>query len=223
MIKEIRPYGEEITVGSTSSVLSSLFRRVLNGEDISLTRFNTMMDKYILRGMRDSSIKDASSKRGNLKNELLQDTMTWSVFIKGLHFLGINSFDVEIKLYVHNGEDSSHFESGVLNSKMPIPENKSADRLLARLFHKILFERNYSLVEFSKLMDSYISKSSGPSNIRDVSSRKGNFKKELFKDKMSWNVFVKGITLLDVWKFDITVYLHAATGRTYVHGRSIEL
>ncbi len=223
MVKELRPYGDEITSGSTSSVLSSLFRRILNGEGLTLTRFNTMMDKYIMRGMRDSSIKDASSKRGNLKNELLQDTMTWSVFIKGLHFLGINSFDVEIKLYVHNGDDSSHFESAILNSKSVIPENKTADRLLARLFHKVLFERNYSLVEFSKLMDMYIAKSSGPTNIRDVSSRKGNFKKELFKDKMSWNVFIKGITLLDVWKFDVVVYLHAATGRTYTHGRSIVL
>lgn len=222
-MSKIRPYDHQITSGGTSSVLSSLYRVILKQLGIKETRFGVMLDRYVVKGHKAGIIKDPSSKRGNLYIELMQDTMTWSVFIKGLHFLAIEAIEATIVLYVPDQEPTIHTKSATLGAKGEVPSDQSADTLLARMFSTIRHERNISLLDYSRLMNLYLSKSTAGTSITDLSSRRGGLTKELSRPRLTWNVFVKGLVLLNVVKFDFMVTITHASGKKTSHGRTVIL
>lgn len=117
-------------------------------------------------------------------------------------------------------------------TKKPIMpgENTIADShvkfILHNLFWKILGDNNINHEQFSGAIDRFISKNLSnlsSINIRKLSSIRGNLKKEFFKKNMTWRVFVKGLLLMNVRKFRITVDVYQPSGKVTSHGISVNL
>lgn len=111
---------QPIRSGSPDSTLASMFRLILSNYGIGNDRFNAILERYIIRANIPRNIKEISSVRGNLKKELTKTAMSWRVFIKGLKFLGVERFDLVIRLYDKQGKSYDHVRSIVLDINEPI-------------------------------------------------------------------------------------------------------
>ena len=99
----------------------------------------------------------------------------------------------------------------------------TSDSILASLFRTILDDLNVNMSRFNILIAKYIIKANIPLNVKEVSSTRGNLKKELLRSVMTWKVFIKGLLFLNVLKFDITVKLYHLNGKVTEHGKTIIL
>ena len=100
-----------------------------------------------------------------------------------------------------------------------------ADSILARLFRKIIHDNGVTPERFNSLMELYLSdrRNSIPQNTKDRASARGNFRKELLKNNMSWKVFCKGLRFLNVKRFDLAVDIEQPNGKMTHHVTSIDL
>ena len=113
---KIRSIGEDIKSGSVDSILASLYQKVLFDLGINTTRFNHLMEKFLVdtRNSIPQNIREKSSARGNLRKELLKTVMTWKVFCKGLRFLHISKFKLIVQLHHVNGKITEHSKQVVI-------------------------------------------------------------------------------------------------------------
>lgn len=81
--------------------------------------------------------------------------------------------------------------------------------VLTHLFRQILFQMNITPFAWDKKMKDYLHNPSNriPQNSKDKSSARGNLNKELRRDKMSWNVFMKALRFLGPIKIHFEVHL----------------
>lgn len=105
---------QPIRSGTADSILASLFRHILASYNVTNDRFNSYLERYIVRSNIPRNIKDISSVRGNLKKELTKNTMSWRVFVKGLQFLNFNKFEIIIRLYDPIRKDVYHDHSKMI-------------------------------------------------------------------------------------------------------------
>lgn len=86
-------------VKEAKGVLARLFRQILFEDKMNGQRWNALMVRYLNdpRNNIATNGKDRSTCRNNLNKELSRPTMTWKVFRKALHFLGI----VRIRFELH--------------------------------------------------------------------------------------------------------------------------
>lgn len=112
----------EIIHGDSQSILSRLFRKFLykrtnadkeaEGSNSYLSVFNVLLERYIVRSGINQNLKEISSVRGNLKKELLKSSMSWKIFIKGMRFLGVEKFKIQVTIYPKFGKP--HIEEEIV-------------------------------------------------------------------------------------------------------------
>lgn len=222
---EIKPYGEEITTGMPDSILSGLYRTVLNDLGIEEVRFINLVHKYIERTSSPTGAKELSSVKGNFRNELLKSVMTWKVFVKGLQVINIVKCRIGIQVWFNDQTKESISVAADLQLFTP-KEHKEVprdDKFLSEIFRQMMFVMNVDTARFQQLMALYIKRSHVPRNMREISSARGNIKKELMNEKMSWKVFVKGLVFLDIAEFVIAIDLYHRRGDITTHRRAIIL
>jgi len=112
---DIKLLKERIRSGGQESVLASLFRSIIFDLGIGIERFNVLVERYMVRAHLPTNLKEASSVRGNLRKELLKPSMSWKVFIKGLKFLNIKKFDLNVTLYHASGRTTEHSKVVILD------------------------------------------------------------------------------------------------------------
>lgn len=99
----------------------------------------------------------------------------------------------------------------------------TADSILSSVFRSILKDLKIGGERFNTLIHKYIVRANIPMNLKEVSSVRGNLKKELLKSAMTWKVFVKGISFLNVWKFEFTIRLYHMNGMVTDHSKTVVL
>ena len=104
----IKAFNEPILTGTSDSILASLFKTILHDIGITASKFNVLIERYIIRSNIPQNIKEISSTRGNLKKELLKSTMTWKVFTKALVFIGVKKFELIIRIQHSNDKITEH-------------------------------------------------------------------------------------------------------------------
>jgi hypothetical protein len=77
--------------------------------------------------------------------------------------------------------------------------------MLTRLFIEMLKSMNVDSIMYENRIDQYITNAGLPKNIKELSSVRGNIKKELAKPSMSWKVFLKSMVFLGVKEFKLSV------------------
>lgn len=86
--------------------LSIFLPSIMHALGVNIATFDRLLTSYMLRHRIDPSRNKRVSVRGNLKKSLLDRRLSWANFIKGLDFLTIPSFDVEINLTFHGRRKS---------------------------------------------------------------------------------------------------------------------
>lgn len=105
----------------------------------------------------------------------------------------------------------SEYKHAIQPIEEPITTGDS-DSILASLFRIILHKEGITGAKFNSQLAKYIIKANIPRNIKEISSIRGNLKKELLRTSMSWKVFIKGIMFLNVFKFELVIKLHTPIG-----------
>lgn len=113
--KGIRHFDEQISSGSSDSVLASLYRSILHNL-LNAAQFEERVTRYVIRHFKSASnIKDRSSIRSQLYKELLSDRITFKVFMKGLRVIGVKGFDLRISLHHANGNTTVHEKKVIMD------------------------------------------------------------------------------------------------------------
>lgn len=227
----IVPYRDPIPVRSVDSVLPVFYREILKDLTIDEGRFLVCVEKYVRRTIEPKDVMEISSIRGNLKKELLRSVMTWKVFIKGLQVINIRKFDLALHVEIARKDSENRpTEAAVVyrvnldpNSSKVADEIVKTDTLLALFFKEIMFRLGVNTQHFMRLIADYITKANIPANIKEISSTRGNLKKELFKNTITWKVFIKGLSFLHVRRFTLGIYLHHQNGKVTEHKKSVNL
>jgi len=101
--------------------------------------------------------------------------------------------------------------------------SKGVDGILANLFRTILYKHGVNTMKFNRLLERYINKTYKTITSKEATSVRGNLRKELLKNKMSWKVFLKGLYFLNIVKFDLVLKLHDQNGNVVIHEKTIVL
>lgn len=82
--------------------------------------------------------------------------------------------------------------------------------VLAKLFRKIVDDLGIRAFIWAQLMDNYLNNPANgiAQNSKDRSTARGNLNKELYRERMSWKVFLKAIRFFGVLRADFTVKLY---------------
>jgi hypothetical protein len=101
----------------------------------------------------------------------------------------------------------------------------SVDSILASMFHSILRNLGVNMHRFNFLMEKFLvdNRNRIPQNVKEKSSARGNLRRELLKDAMSWKVFCKALRFINVYKFEFTVKLWHANKKTTLHSMVVVL
>lgn len=84
----------------------------------------------------------------------------------------------------------------------------TANGILAALFYRMLGELNISLTAWGQLLNDFVSDSRNglkDDNQKDKTSMRGNLTKEFGRLAMTWKVFIKGLKILQIVRFQITI------------------
>lgn len=113
----------------------------------------------------------------------------------------------------NNEEASGQMMHAANNNFQNAPAPKG---VLARLFRDLWIELGAGAFGWSQLMQQYLNNpANGVKNTaKDRATARGNLNKELFREKLSWNVFMKAIRFFDPVKATFTVKLEFRTGKT---------
>lgn len=81
------------------------------------------------------------------------------------------------------------------------PDKKidEARDVLSKAFRTILRESRFSVIDWNTRMPRYLEEPRNriPQNGKDMSSARGNLSKELSRNTMTWNVFMKGLSFIN--------------------------
>ena len=95
--------------------------------------------------------------------------------------------------------------------------------ILAALYRIILTSNGIDQSQFFGCIENYIRKNKAALNIREISSFRSNLIKELMRSTMSWKVFNKGLCLIGVVRYSITINYQSANGKVYTNSFGVDL
>lgn len=202
-------------------VLCYLFRHVLLWRKVNQIAWKKRAEKFFQKEHNKTyhpeTGKEIPGDKGNLNKELTRREFTWANFKKGIDFLNPISATLTLKFTWLNGLESSYSinidpaedESDVDTiDNVPISDvfdgRPPAKNTLSRLFQRILTDEGIDIPKWEALLDQYVS---NPTNGIPQSKAKTNeainaIQRELLHPRMSWNVFRKGINLLNPQRTD---------------------
>lgn len=97
------PYGEQFKSGNSSTVLAFMYRAILIHANIGYGQFDHLLTEYIQRLFKKSNnVKDRTSLKAGLIKELMSDSMSFKIFIKGIRALKFYKIDFHIRLHRHS-------------------------------------------------------------------------------------------------------------------------
>lgn len=100
----------------------------------------------------------------------------------------------------------------------------SVGGLLAALWRKILHDIGLKeLDRYNSLMERYVQKALLDPNRVEKATARASLSKELLKVSMTWKTFVKGLSFLNVIKFELKIKLFHANGKMTEHALNVAL
>ncbi len=114
-----------------------------------------------------------------------------------------------------------YIDSGIFKRSV---NTSSTDSILGGLYRNILSTLGLeNMMKFNTLMENFLRdpRNGIPANIKDRSSARGNLKKELLRNHMTWKVFCKGLRFLNVPRFEISICLHHRNGDKTFHKTTV--
>ena len=214
---KVLPYGIEIISGGIGSELSSLFRRILKDNGVDAERYNDLMYWYIAREQSKTNRNERMEARIGLSQELMKEVMTWKTFVKGLKFLHVDLFEIDVVL------SFEHRRAMRLVLKSKLSEYGHPGEILAALFNLLQAQMKESPTEYEQRLTAYVEKTRGQQSKKDKAAARASLSKELQKTTMSWRTFVKGLVFDDVLKYGFNITLFRRMKPPTTHGVTVNL
>lgn len=99
----------------------------------------------------------------------------------------------------------------------------NSDSILASILQKLFIDLNIDHNTFHRLLERYILRSGLSRNMKEVSNIRGSLYRELMSTSITWKVFLKGISFLNVPKMHISIKLYHPVGTVTVHEKWVYL
>lgn len=202
--------------GTSGVILASLFRIIMHEIGINNEKFNYLMLRYLddPRNHIPRNIRERSTVRGNLKKQLLKNTMTWKVFCKGMVFLNVKELDLNLVL--------EHSDYSVSEHKLLIqPPVKNPGSFLSAFYKQILKDLSLDIEHFNIKLDKYCNKINALATEDDSLKNKFKIRRETFSASISWKVFCRGLFILEIKKLTLVATIKHASNRQTVHKISL--
>lgn len=200
----------EIKTGTADAILAGLWRVILSDYDISPARLDDLVNQYS-RKMTHLDANKRSQFYGNVLSDLRSDQMTWRTFKRGPMILNAKRMTMTFTLHHRfcSTEHTLHIEYGApdeLEEKLDADGNKPPTELSV-FFPEIMSSLGVDVATFNRLLTSFMKRHRiDPSRSQRAYAR-GNLKKELLQQRLSWASMIKGLDFLTVPKFDIKITL----------------
>lgn len=113
--------------------LSLFLARIMNDLGVNMSRFNDLLTCYMRRVLRaESTPSNRSFLRGNYRKEFIHPRLSWTSFLKGLDFLTIPEFDLNITIEFtgRRGKTTHHHSRIVLNEISDMLADMTEDEFL---------------------------------------------------------------------------------------------
>lgn len=202
--------------GTSGAILASLFRIIMHDIGINHEKFNYLMLRYLddPRNHIPRNIRDRSTVRGNLKKQLLKNTMTWKVFCKGMMFLNVRALELNLIL--------GHIDDSITEHKLLLqPPVKNPGSQLSDFYKQILLDLDIDLLAFNVKLDKYCDRINSLATEDDSLKNKFKIRRETFNTSISWKVFCRGLFILEIKKLTLVTNLRHANSRQTVHKISL--
>lgn len=190
-------------------ILCYLFRHVLLWRKVNMFAWSKRARLFFEKPHnRDNPDK------GNLNKSLVQDDFTWGAFKKSVDFLNPYSAVLQVKLTWKSGivtchqvviDPAENEEDQVINSfgndsySDVFDDKKKPINTLARLFRCIVTELGIDLIRWNALFEEYVNNPLHGigSSRREKNSAIATLQRDILSQRMSWNVFRRGILVLN--------------------------
>ena len=192
-------------IREASDVLSRMYRTVLRDNVVSWQKWSTLLTLHLDRQYQGKvvSMDKITNDRNNLRKGLGSPWMSFETFIKGIDILMPEEAELEIKLDMGGGK----FISVVSNIKEVTPISSSKE--LGRMFKSLCEQLGKRTSHLGDDIEDYITDTSLRLNTsgRQKGNDKGNLKRELSRDNMTFEVFKKGLRILkpQVTHFEVRI------------------
>lgn len=201
-------------VREASDVLSRMYRTILANRALGWQKWNTLLTHHLERsyGGVMMSIDKITNDRGNLRKALGAPAMTWPTFVKGIDIF--NPEEAHFKIVLDYDDVSIGHEVNILEEG---PEG--APGKLSQIFRSLCEQSGKDYRNLSSEIDAYLNnpryrvKTHG----RQRGNDKGNLKREVVRDDITFDVLKKGLKALNPNVTHFIVTLKWAPGRVSVH------
>lgn len=197
------PYGQRITSGPVGSVLCNLYRGILGSAGIDSDSYSRMVERASQRPDK----KESTSSVLGLGRDLMRESITWKMFLKGLAFLKVGRFEFTIAVFLEDGREL-HYSSVHLMNQISTPGS-----ILSTMFRALFGSDSMDISRHSNLMTQYLNRACiGMDRTKRAAVRAG-LVKELFKPAITWKSFIKGMVYLSANRLEIKVLAYPTFGR----------
>lgn len=165
--------------------------------------------------------------RGNVLSDLLSTSMTWSTFLRGIRCLNMRKMGFTLKLH-HLNIITEHtfikeFPGADVDVESTPESGQKPPTELHLFFTSIMRDLGVSVGDVQTLLTRYMIRARVPMTTDNRTNVRGNIKKELFGERLTWPSFIRGLNFLELTKFELIVTLTPKTGRGRSHRRIIVL
>lgn len=197
------------------SILCRLFRKMLIEMRITPVIFVKLTQEWVStrQSHRLSNTKAKAWNCGNLKKELLRKSMNMKVFVKMLQVIrGVEmQMILDIKrLDADGGPVVTEHSINIDLSKPVVGDQFCTGNVLKQFFLSIRDDLGIKEHDYPRLTKAWLinEELDVPKEPKRRSSCKGNLTKELKSEKISFDVFMKLLTFLEVKDVTMSIILH---------------
>lgn len=165
--------------------------------------------------------KRKSQIKGNIRADILKDSLTWYTFRKNVRTLGAVKMHFTFKCK-HTKRDSVHELTEELDDDFVKKDKEEKDSPLSGFFAKVQYDLGVDYKTFELLLEHFMRRripieDQGPQNKNDL---RAYFRKEFKSNRMSWNSLVKGFDFLCVLECEMVLlisYKHEGITSTHTY------
>lgn len=177
----------------TSGLLSRLWRITLGQLEITPVKWNTLLVTY-LDGIINEQVMSQdriTNERNNLRKGLAEPDMTFEMLTRGLTILNPRAMTFEVELLFED-------RATVFGSIDMLGPDIDGLGKLTYLYRNLLSVMGKDIANLEKEIDIYLSNTLVREEVkgRQRGNDKGNLRRELPGDNITWEVFKKGLRVL---------------------------
>lgn len=200
-----------IRAGEPHALLAGVWRRIMRDFDLDKPRLDDLLSEHVRKLTYMDSEKQLQY-RGNVLSDLLAESLTWGTFLRGLRGIGVRSVEIELRLH-HLKYATVHklpieFPGYDVDPEARLPGQKDLPPTeLHYFFMAIMRDLGMSIDDINNYLTRYMIRARIPLTSRNKTSMRGNVKKDIFQQRLSWTSFVRGLNFLEITKFEIELHL----------------